>query len=54
MIAIELQAEQGFYFIEKVASGGLREKFQYLVGQHTAAPQEVEVVMGRKLQVSAK
>jgi hypothetical protein len=32
----------------------LKKKFQELVGEGTAAPQEVEVVMGRKLQVCAK
>jgi hypothetical protein len=32
----------------------LKKKFQELVGEGTATPQEVEVVMGRKLQVCAK
>lgn len=27
------------------------QKFKELLGEHTAHPQEVEVVMGRKLQV---
>ncbi|KAF6156370.1 hypothetical protein GIB67_031491 [Kingdonia uniflora] len=43
-------AEQGFYFIGNEVTH-LQQKFQYLVGNHTAKPQEVEVVMGRKLQV---
>lgn len=54
MIAFELQAEQGFYFIEKDASGLLTQKFQHLIGECTAVPQQVEVVMGRKLQVYGK
>lgn len=54
MITLELQAEQGFFFIEKDASGLVKQKFQHLIGEHTAVPQEVEVVMGRKLQVYAK
>ncbi|CBI36595.3 hypothetical protein VitviT2T_016962 [Vitis vinifera] len=45
-------AEQGFFFIEKDASGLVKQKFQHLIGEHTAVPQEVEVVMGRKLQIS--
>ncbi|KAF3949322.1 hypothetical protein ACB098_01G335600 [Castanea mollissima] len=44
-------AEQGFYFIGKDISGFLKQKFQQLIGEHTAGPQEVEVVMGRTLQV---
>ncbi|KAK4604877.1 hypothetical protein RGQ29_013084 [Quercus rubra] len=44
-------AEQGFYFIGKDISGFLKQKFQQLIGEHTASPQEVEVVMGRTLQV---
>ncbi|XP_065849830.1 uncharacterized protein [Euphorbia lathyris] len=44
-------AEQGFYFIGKDLSDLLRQKFQELIGEETAGPQEVEVVMGRKLQV---
>ncbi|RVW88372.1 AFG1-like ATPase [Vitis vinifera] len=46
-----LKAEQGFFFIEKDASGLVKQKFQHLIGEHTAVPQEVEVVMGRKLQI---
>ena len=53
-VCLELQAEQGFYFIGKDMSGFLKQKFQQLIGEHTASPQEVEVVMGRTLQVSAK
>ncbi|KAI3446695.1 hypothetical protein Pfo_003360 [Paulownia fortunei] len=44
-------AEQGFYFVGKHLSGLLKQKFQQLIGEHVAVPQEVEVVMGRKLQV---
>ncbi|TXG60885.1 hypothetical protein EZV62_012248 [Acer yangbiense] len=44
-------AEQGFYFIGKGLSGLLKQKFQELIGDHKAGPQEVEVVMGRTLQV---
>uniref|UniRef100_A0A5B7AYE6 Putative lactation elevated protein 1 n=1 Tax=Davidia involucrata TaxID=16924 RepID=A0A5B7AYE6_DAVIN len=44
-------AEQGFYFVEKELSGLLKQKFQQLIGEHTAGPQEVEVIMGRTLQV---
>ncbi|KAJ9162913.1 hypothetical protein P3X46_022650 [Hevea brasiliensis] len=44
-------AEQGFYFVGKDLSGLLKLKFQELVGEQTAGPQEVEVVMGRTLQV---
>ncbi|KAH6772300.1 AFG1-like ATPase family protein [Perilla frutescens var. hirtella] len=44
-------AEQGFYFVGRHLSGLLKQKFQQLIGEQTAAPQEVEVVMGRKLQV---
>ncbi|KAL7224437.1 hypothetical protein ACSBR1_025816 [Camellia fascicularis] len=44
-------AEQGFYFVGKELTGLLKQKFQYLVGEHTAHPQQVEVVMGRTLQV---
>ena len=53
-VCLELQAEQGFYFIGKDISGFLKQKFQQLIGEHTASPQEVEVVMGRTLQVSTK
>lgn len=48
-----VQAEQGFYFVGKDLSGFLKTKFQELIGQEKAGPQEVEVVMGRTLQVFA-
>ncbi|XP_031285090.1 AFG1-like ATPase isoform X2 [Pistacia vera] len=44
-------AEQGFYFIGKDSSDLLKKKFKELIGEHEACPQEVEVVMGRTLQV---
>ncbi|KAF5742106.1 lactation elevated protein 1 [Tripterygium wilfordii] len=44
-------AEEGFYFVGKDKSSLLKEKFQHLIGEETASPQEVEVVMGRTLQV---
>ncbi|XP_047939132.1 AFG1-like ATPase isoform X1 [Salvia hispanica] len=44
-------AEEGFYFVGKHLSGLLKKKFHQLIGEQTASPQEVEVVMGRKLQV---
>ncbi|XP_048337504.1 uncharacterized protein LOC125424347 isoform X2 [Ziziphus jujuba] len=44
-------SEQGFYFIGKDLSVFLKQKFQQLIGQDKACPQEVEVVMGRTLQV---
>ncbi|KAJ9557771.1 hypothetical protein OSB04_012385 [Centaurea solstitialis] len=44
-------AEEGFYFIKNESSDFLMEKFKDLVGEHSVRPQEVEVVMGRKLQV---
>ncbi|XAR65547.1 Hexokinase [Bertholletia excelsa] len=44
-------AEEGFYFVGKDLSSFLMQKFQELIGKHTAYPQEVEVVMGRTLQV---
>ncbi|XP_023771976.1 uncharacterized protein LOC111920633 [Lactuca sativa] len=45
-------AEEGFYFIKNDDSSDfLLQKFQDLVGEHTARPQVAEVVMGRKLQV---
>lgn len=44
-------AEQGFYFIGYDLSDLLLEKFQELIGDRKATPQEVEVVMGRKLKV---
>lgn len=53
MRTLGLQAEQGFYFVGKDLSGILKQKFQELIGDETAGPQEVEVVMGRTLQVCA-
>lgn len=47
----KLQAEEGFYFVGKDLSSILKQKFYQLVGEHRAVPQEVEVVMGRTLQV---
>ncbi|XP_010438505.1 PREDICTED: lactation elevated protein 1-like [Camelina sativa] len=44
-------AEEGFYFIGKDISGLIKQKFQQLVGDQSAGPQVVEVVMGRKLEV---
>ncbi|KAK9106987.1 hypothetical protein Syun_022998 [Stephania yunnanensis] len=44
-------AEEGFYFVGENLSVFLKQKFEHLIGEHTAGPQEVEVVMGRKLQV---
>ncbi|KAL1816164.1 hypothetical protein DCAR_0520537 [Daucus carota subsp. sativus] len=44
-------AEQGFYFIEKYESDVLKQKFEQLIDSHSAGPQEVEVVMGRRLLV---
>ncbi|KAK9932062.1 hypothetical protein M0R45_019313 [Rubus argutus] len=44
-------AEQGFYFVGKDLSGLLKEKFQQLLGDHEAHPEEAEVVMGRTLKV---
>lgn len=35
-------------------SGFLKQKFQQLIGEGTATPQEVEVVMGRTLHVCVK
>ncbi|KAG6410522.1 hypothetical protein SASPL_128583 [Salvia splendens] len=46
-----LKAEEGFYFVGKHLSGLLKKKFHQLIDEQTASPQEVEVVMGRKLQV---
>ncbi|XP_021731407.1 AFG1-like ATPase isoform X1 [Chenopodium quinoa] len=43
--------EQGFYLVGLDMSGLLKVKFQQLIGEHQPHPQEVEVVMGRKLQV---
>lgn len=44
-------AEQGFYFVGHDLSGLLKQKFYQLIGEHKAGHQEVEVVMGRTLQV---
>ncbi|KAM7472881.1 hypothetical protein LguiA_011064 [Lonicera macranthoides] len=44
-------AEQGFYFIGNDLSDLLKQKFEELIGEHKASPQEVEVVMGRTLEV---
>ncbi|KAH9654219.1 AFG1-like ATPase family protein [Citrus sinensis] len=46
-----LKAQQGFYFVGKGSSEVMKQKFRDLIGEHEAGPQEVEVVMGRKLQV---
>ncbi|CAN1165447.1 5'-nucleotidase domain-containing protein DDB_G0275467 [Linum perenne] len=46
-----LKAEQGFYFVGENISGLLKQKFKELVGKHEVGSEEVEVVMGRKLQV---
>ncbi|GLU10314.1 hypothetical protein SLE2022_271300 [Rubroshorea leprosula] len=43
--------EQGFYFIGKDLSGLLKQKFQKLIAEQEAGPQEVELVMGRTLKV---
>ncbi|GJR84586.1 AFG1-like ATPase [Tanacetum coccineum] len=44
-------AEEGFYFLRKDSSDLLLQKFIDLAGEDTARFHEVEVVMGRKLQV---
>ncbi|KVI01372.1 ATPase, AFG1-like protein, partial [Cynara cardunculus var. scolymus] len=44
-------AEEGFYFIQNGTSGFLMHRFNELIGEHTAHPQEAEVLMGRTLQV---
>ncbi|CAN0912237.1 5'-nucleotidase domain-containing protein DDB_G0275467 [Linum grandiflorum] len=46
-----LKAEQGFYFVGKNIAGLLKQTFQELVGKHEVGSVEVEVVMGRKLEV---
>ncbi|XP_061347468.1 uncharacterized protein LOC133292981 isoform X1 [Gastrolobium bilobum] len=43
--------QQGFYLVGRDLSGLLKQKFQQLIGEGTATPQEVEVVMGRTLHV---
>jgi hypothetical protein len=48
------QAQHGFYFVGKESSSLLKQKFQQLIGEEKACPQEVGVVMGRTLQVGAK
>ena len=48
------QAEQGFYFVGNNIAGLLKQKFQELVGKHEVRSEEVEVVMGRKLQVCVR
>ncbi|KAL1548913.1 peroxisome-assembly ATPase [Salvia divinorum] len=44
-------AEEGFYFVGEHVSKVLEQKFRELIGEKVAVPEEVEVVMGRKLQV---
>ncbi|XP_010904606.1 uncharacterized protein [Elaeis guineensis] len=44
-------AGQSFYFVGKVYSELLKQKFYELIGQETPGPEVVEVVMGRQLQV---
>nr|GEW86959.1 AFG1-like ATPase [Tanacetum cinerariifolium] len=44
-------AEEGFYFIQHSTSGFLMQRFNELIGKHTARPQEAKVVMGRTLKV---
>ncbi|KAK1388196.1 hypothetical protein POM88_016374 [Heracleum sosnowskyi] len=44
-------ADKGFYFIERYETDILKQKFEQLIGSHSAGPQEVEVVMGRRLLV---
>ncbi|XP_076910815.1 uncharacterized protein LOC143568575 [Bidens hawaiensis] len=44
-------AEEGFYFIQNGTSDFLLQRFKELIGEHIARPREVEVVMGRTLQV---
>ncbi|KAF4390645.1 hypothetical protein G4B88_015535 [Cannabis sativa] len=46
-----LKSQQGFYFVGKDLSDFLKQRFEELIGEHKAGPQEVEVVMGRTLQV---
>lgn len=46
-----MKAEEGFYFVKNDSCDLLMQKFKELIGENTARPQEVEVVMGRKLQV---
>ncbi|KAF5813086.1 putative hexokinase [Helianthus annuus] len=44
-------AEEGFYFIQNGTSDFLMQRFKELIGEHIVRPQEVEVVMGRRLEV---
>ncbi|CAM8979830.1 unnamed protein product [Rhodiola kirilowii] len=44
-------AEQGVHFVGKDNAGQLKITFHSLIGDHVVGPQEVEVVMGRKLAV---
>ncbi|KAM6573481.1 hypothetical protein CsatA_017561 [Cannabis sativa] len=44
-------SQQGFYFVGKDLFDFLKQRFEELIGEHKAGPQEVEVVMGRTLQV---
>lgn len=50
-IYFKLQAEESFYFVKSGSSDFLMQKFKELVGEHTVHFHEVEVVMGRNLQV---
>lgn len=44
-------ATQGFYFVGKDLSDVLKKKFEELIGQRKAYPQEVKLEMGRTLKV---
>ncbi|KAJ9550957.1 hypothetical protein OSB04_015002 [Centaurea solstitialis] len=44
-------AEEGFYFIQNGTSDFLMHRFNELIGENMAHPQEAELVMGRTLQV---
>ncbi|XP_047309074.1 AFG1-like ATPase [Impatiens glandulifera] len=44
-------ALQGLYFVGKDLSGLLFQKFEELIDKHAPTMQQIEVVMGRKLQV---
>ncbi|KAM6563801.1 hypothetical protein CsatB_023799 [Cannabis sativa] len=44
-------SQQGFYFAGKDLSDFLKQRFEKLIGEHKAGPQDVQVVMGRTLQV---
>ncbi|KAE9602370.1 hypothetical protein Lal_00049872 [Lupinus albus] len=43
--------EEGYYLVGRNLSSILRQRFQQMIGDAEAIPQEVEVVMGRTLQV---